>query len=474
MFGLLAVGNTVSIAQHRAKDSVVVPASNKYVVTSPLRTVFIGKNYRKEWIQPVKIAVLDLKREQGGFAIVDSGGGRQTNNLKLVDRKGNEWILRQVDKDIEKSMLAPLRNTFVETIMQDFQTGLHPYAALTVPVLAKAAGVPTSRPRLFFVPDDAFLGKHRALFANSVCVLEEREPTADHSDTKSTNTIMEKVTDETEHRLLQKFILRARLLDMLLGDWDRHEDQWRWGVRDSTGIHYYYPIPRDRDYVFFKSDGWFLRFSSIFFQPYMRGFSKRANGLKNLNWKVLSLDRRWLNELTADDWKQTITKFQRSITDSVIQKAVKEMPSEIFALSGEEIISKLKSRRNSLLKHGMRYYEFLAAHAIVEGTDEAEIFTVRSMKKGLMIQRKTPQQKIVYQRIFRPGETKKISIRGLGGNDQYNVDSNMVRGVRIWLEGGDGLDSYNLYKGTRAKIKDGLREKEGKEKKREASLVLAE
>ena len=91
-----------------------------------------------------------------------------------------------------------------------------------------------------------------------------------------------------------------------------------------------------------------------------------------------------------------------------------------------------------------------------------------------MIQRKTPQQKIVYQRIFRPGETKKISIRGLGGNDQYNVDSNMVRGVRIWLEGGDGLDSYNLYKGTRAKIKDGLREKEGKEKKREASLVVAE
>ena len=159
MFVLLAVGNTVSIAQHRAKDSVVVPASTKYVVTSPLRTVFIGKNYRKEWIQPVKIAVLDLKREQGGFAIVDSGGGRQTNNLKLVDRKGNEWILRQVDKDIEKSMLAPLRNTFVETIMQDFQTGLHPYAALTVPVLAKAAGVPTSRPRLFFVPDDAFLGK---------------------------------------------------------------------------------------------------------------------------------------------------------------------------------------------------------------------------------------------------------------------------------------------------------------------------
>jgi hypothetical protein len=35
---------------------------------------------------------------------------------------------------------------------------------------------------------------------------------------------------------------------MLLGDWDRHEDQWRWSeFEKENGEHYFRPIPRDRD-----------------------------------------------------------------------------------------------------------------------------------------------------------------------------------------------------------------------------------
>lgn len=357
----ISVIATVSFGQTTKPDSVITPASTKYQVTAPLRTLFIGTNYRKEWLQPVKVAVLDLKKEQGGLAIVDSGGGRQTNNLRLVDKAGNEWTLRQVDKDIEKSMLKPLKNTIIETIMQDFQTGLHPYAALTVPVLARAVGVRTSKPKLFYLKDDPALGIHRPVFANTVCILEEREPTPDHSDTRSTNTMVEKISSETDHRLMQKVMLRARLLDMLIGDWDRHGDQWRWEMRDSAGVRYYYPIPRDRDYAYFRSNGWFMKMMSTFFQPHMRGFSRNANGLKRLNSKVLYLDRQWLDELSAEDWKETIAAFQKSITDSVIDKAIKQMPVEVYFLSGKKIASMLRSRRDSLMKHAMKYYEFLAS-----------------------------------------------------------------------------------------------------------------
>ena len=60
---------------------VTVRASEKYSPASALRIIFIGENYRKEWNEPVTVPVFDLAKVNGGFTIIDSGGGRQTNNL---------------------------------------------------------------------------------------------------------------------------------------------------------------------------------------------------------------------------------------------------------------------------------------------------------------------------------------------------------------------------------------------------------
>jgi hypothetical protein len=40
---------------------------------------------------------------------------------------------------------------------------------------------------------------------------------------------------------------------MLIGDWDRHYDQWRWAEYKKKGQVIYRPIPRDRE--FSKFDG---------------------------------------------------------------------------------------------------------------------------------------------------------------------------------------------------------------------------
>jgi hypothetical protein len=41
---------------------------------------------------------------------------------------------------------------------------------------------------------------------------------------------------------------------MLIGDWDRHEDQWRWGEYRKM-ISYLQTYSRDRDQAFSKYDG---------------------------------------------------------------------------------------------------------------------------------------------------------------------------------------------------------------------------
>ncbi len=57
--------------------------------------------------------------------------------------------------------------------------------------------------------------------------------------------------------------IRARLFDMLIGDWDRHEDQWRWASFKENGKTIYRPIPRDRDQAFsIMADGALLNFAT--------------------------------------------------------------------------------------------------------------------------------------------------------------------------------------------------------------------
>ena len=439
-------------------DSITIPASTKYVNPTLLRKIFIGTNYRREWTTPVTIPVFRLKKERGGFSIVDSGGGRQTNTLRLIDKHANEWVLRSVDKDIEKSLVPALRNTMVETLMQDLQSAIHPYAALTIPVLARAVGLTVPDPRIFFIPDDPALGEYRLLFANTICYLEQREPTPDNSETKSTNKVLENVSEESDNRLLQKQMLKARLLDMLVGDWDRHEDQWRWGEKDSAGKNYYYPIPRDRDFAYFHSDGLFLKLMSRISLPYMKGFTKQASGLRRLNAKVLTLDMRWLNELTIDDWKRTIMELQKNISDSIIERAVKNLPAEVYVFSGTTIAGKLKTRRDGLMKHAIRYYEFLATQITLLGTEEHDIFDISANNPGLTITVRQPgnrqNDKIIYRRKFHPSETKKISIRGLGGNDRFIIHPNVSSSIRLYLQGGDGNDEYSVNGKIKTRIDD--------------------
>ena len=64
----------------------------------------------------------------------------------------------------------------------------------------------------------------------------------------STNTMLEKLLEDNDDLVDDRAYLRARLFDMLIGDWDRHQDQWRWAEFENKGKgKTYVPIPRDRE-----------------------------------------------------------------------------------------------------------------------------------------------------------------------------------------------------------------------------------
>lgn len=340
------------------EGSATVAVSRQYSDIPLYRRLLMGKNYRKTWDTPVKLPVFAIS--VSGFNIESLGGSKQTNSLYLRDKNHELWVLRSVDKDVKKGIPGFLRITPFKEYKQDIVSAAHPFAALIASELARSTGIIAPEPVYFFVADDPALGSYRSIFANSVCMLEKRDPTPDHSITIETDSVKNKLGPNTGYRLLQKEFLKARLLDMLMGDWDRHEGQWRWGIKDSGSLKYIYPVPRDRDHSLFYTRGLIPGLSKQTFEPWLTGFNKKGRGLKKLNKKAWNLDRMFLNELQRSDWEAITRKFQGQVSDAVIETAVNKLPPEILQTDGKEIKQKLKSRRDRLFESVIEYYTWLS------------------------------------------------------------------------------------------------------------------
>ncbi|HMD00541.1 MAG TPA: hypothetical protein VKH37_10320, partial [Ferruginibacter sp.] len=441
------------------KDSVVFAASNKYQDKVGFRKTFLGTNYRKEWSTPVTLKEFNIKKEQGGLTIKSLGGGKQTKSLRLADKDGTEWTLRSVDKDPEKALPPNLRGTLAQGIVQDMISASHPYAPLVVPDLARAVGVITPDPKFFFIPDDPNFGIYREMFANTVGMLENRDPGAKYTDTKSTGKVINKMIEDNDHHVDQESVLNARLLDMLIGDFDRHFDQWKWGTTDTGAGKLYYPIPKDRDQAFFNSNGLLLKIIAKRDMPFLQGFKSRIVDINGLNYVARDFDRLFMSNLDEAAWERITKNFQQNLTDDVIDKAVTKFPPAIAEMDSNTIAEKLKSRRDGLLKDAMKYYRFLSRTVSVAGSNKAEYFHIRQTPNGiqLTVYKKigsTDSASVMYDRVFDDRVTKELRLYGLNGNDKFEIDSNVSSRIKLRIIGGKGNDTFNLKGNIRNFIYD--------------------
>ena len=335
------------------QDFAIAHASDKYCCSSLIGKIFLGNNYRREWGTAVEMPIFELN--QTSFGIVEMGGGQQTTSLELIDEQNREWALRSVDKQVKPNSKLT-ENKFVMAIIQDQVSGSYPYAALSVSYIANAAGVPAGDHTLYFVPDDSSFGKYRPAMANKVFILVNRQPQKQKGI--STLEMMERLKKDKQCYVDAKEYLKARLVDWLVADWDRHDDQWRW-VEKKTDLGIgFYAVPRDRDQAFYRSNGLLTKFVGLF-MPHIDKFNKNAKGIKGLSAKSWALDRQFMSSLKKADWEITIKEFQKNVSDSVIVSAIKKQPPEIFTIRGNKMIKRLKSRRDGLLKGVMKYYLFL-------------------------------------------------------------------------------------------------------------------
>ncbi|WP_216725967.1 BamA/TamA family outer membrane protein [Hymenobacter siberiensis] len=437
--------------------TVVVPGP-EYKPTGS-RNFFIGKIYRAAWLQPVTVKTLDLNTEKGGLRPTGKGGGRQTTSLKLIAADSSEYVFRSVDKDVTKILPPELRNSIASDVLRDVTATANPYSNLPISYMLDQTDILHARPRLFRLPDNQQLGSYREQYAGLLGTLEDSPkdpkpnlPGFGGSDEVSRSfSLFRKLYKDHDNRVDGPALARARAFDMLVADFGKHEDNWKWaGYKQPNGGLLYRPIPRDRDQSFTLWNG-FLSYlaNREWAVPSIEGFNDQFEDMKSLNWPARHLDRFLLQNLSREDWQTAAKYLQAKISPTVIDGATAQLPPEIQDKSSKNINRKLKARIQELPKAIDEYYLLLARRVDVVGSNKGEVFQVNRLPDGQvhvqMFDRAgdtdAAKGPALFDRTFKPAETEEVCLYGLGGKDVFTVTGEGGRhSVLVRVIGGDGKD----------------------------------
>ncbi len=421
-----------------------------------LHRIFLGTHYRRLWTTPIEIPVLNLRSFEGGLTPLKRGGFGQTTSLHLTTADGRRFVFRSVNKDPSRGLPSLLHGTFVNDIVQDQISALHPDAALIAAPLLRAVGVLHAEPRLYVMPDDPLLDEFRSEFAGMLAILEERPDEADDDEPGfaesrrivGTDRLFDRLEASPKNRVDAEDFLAARLMDLFLGDRDRHSDQWRWArFPDGDGFKWR-AIPRDRDQAFFALGGLVARISR-FWTPQFVAFGDEYPNLVWATWNGRGLDRRLLIELRKPAWDSVAAAVQAKLTDSVIEAAVRSMPAPHYVQQGRELERLLKVRRDKLRALADEYYYLLAKHTDIHATDKDEIATLTRLGDDVEVRvyrqrknREPSDEDRYFRRLFPRGETKEIRLFMHGGDDSVVVRGNVDRSIVLHIVGGGGDDVF--------------------------------
>ncbi|MBC8053474.1 MAG: BamA/TamA family outer membrane protein [Sphingobacteriaceae bacterium] len=436
------------------KDSVKVLAAGEQYEASDFKRKLYGEHYRNTWATPIKVKYLDLSTFAGGLSPLKMGGGKQTTSLQLQGKDGNVYQFRTISKDPSTLLPQGFIRTFADDFFQDQISSAHPYGALMIPDMAKAVGIYYVTPQLVYMPYSRLLGPYIQQVGGQLGMIEAR-PDEDVSDFKSfgnaknaisTHKLYEQLQKDNDNEVDQVMYLRARLFDILINDWDRHEDQWRWAEFKKAKGSLYRPIPRDRDQAFTKYDGILPRLISKMV-PDLQSFEYEIKDVAKLSIAARNLDRNFLNKLTHEQWLQIAFEVQTKLTDKVIEDAVRKMPPEVFNISGREIIDKLKSRRNGLTQAAEEYYTVLSKEVTVTGTNKHEFITINNGDNytRLAVYKINSERKVenkIFERDFFSNETRELNIFAFEGRDSIIITGTNPE-IKVRIVGGEDMDRFS-------------------------------
>ncbi|HXV14145.1 MAG TPA: BamA/TamA family outer membrane protein, partial [Candidatus Krumholzibacteria bacterium] len=247
--------------------------------------------------------------------------------------------------------------------------------------------------------------------------------------------------------------LKARLVDLLVGDWDRHRGQWRWAKLPAQEL--WQPIPEDRDQAFVRFEGLVVNAGRMQL-PQFVSFGDDYPGIDGLVWNGRDGDRRILVDMDRDQWMEVARDVQSRIGDDVVAEAVERLPAPYRELEGAATEAALRSRRDNLLEIADVFYRFIARDVDVRLTAQDELVRVIRGESGdvsVSVSPRNADSPAFYRRTFLADETDEVRIY-LGGGADSVVSQGGDGKITVRVIGGDGTDAIDDAAGVGLRVSD--------------------
>jgi len=457
-----------------------------------------GQRYRRYYKKEVSAPVGYLDSLHGGLHFGKKGGGHQSYSIRLLDGEDRQFAMRSLKKDPLKYLKFSVRGvayaeedyagTVPETLIKDFFTSAHPYMQLVINPLAQPVDVNHARTELYFVPMQEPLRGWNREFGNKLYYIEPRPSDEQYNykgyrrtlddqgkitDFESTTDMLEKIKSDESYFVDQQSYIRARVFDMLIGDWDRHQDQWRWAEYEKpNGDKEFMPVPRDRDNAFPRFDGTAVEVIK-WFVPITRQWQSYGPTIRNtkwLNYNGSRLDRTLLPQCSADQWEKEAHHIQANLTEAAIDSAFLRLPQAVRDSTSQFIRNSLKQRLKKLHVYAREYGAYLDETVVVHATEKDDAILIERRPNGetrVEIRRLLSDEKneLFYERTFYEESTEEIWVYGLGDNDNFLVTGKGDAKTFVRLIGGYGKDDYDIENTKRIKIYDWKQEESEFEQK---------
>ena len=439
---IISVAPRAAISQNPpgiGPDSVeTIPA--KGFEAGPFWRRMFGDNYRDLWTMPIRVPVLHIGIFQGGLTPYKIGGGKQTKSLRMLTSDSAEYVFRPVYK--MPNLTPDFRGSLMWKVFIDAGSASHPAAPVAAVPLMDSFGILNPQARLVFMPDDPALGEFRKDYAEVLGTIEAY-PTVPKQGRAFANArkmleaegLLGELNKDASVQVNTRALLKIRILDMLLGDNDRHADQWRWAQLTDGGK--YEPIPRDRDKVFLSYGGFMLGLARKLVPSLVR-FDSAYSDPKALFENATNFDRRLIGQLDRSVWESTANELETEVTDALIDKMILALPREYISRS-ENIRAKLRYRRDHLSDVALWYYDELFQVADVHATDTADAATiVRQADGSVDVGFRSAGAGQWFQRHFDPAQTREIRVYLHGGDDSATVTGSAGSSIPVRVIGGNG------------------------------------
>ncbi len=356
-------------AEAAGVDSVTLLAAGVFGANGAQRWLY-GEMYRDAWATPVTVPVLRLDEFAGGLRPVKRGGGFQTLSMDLVDSAGVVYTLRSVTKDPSKLVPAWAPALGITNLITDGISAGHPYGAMAAASLSELAGLPHMYPKLYYLPAQAALDSFGESFGNRLFWLEyepegHRAPWLGMSGFvkwEDSDDVFEAWrTDSLSAKPDLRALIRARLFDLWVGDWDRHDGQWGWAtVLDSaTSVRTYTPVANDRDNIFYGISG-AIPLTVAAFERRLQPFGPDVDDMGGLTLNSQYFDRAFLYGVPESVFVAEAEALRARLTDAGIERALRVWPTAIYALDGARIAASLRARRDDLVDYARDF------HAVID------------------------------------------------------------------------------------------------------------